>query len=136
MTGSLETQSCFEKNIAMAVRALRGNDYSVAKEYIKCAMNEDPSASMVHNLFGVLSELTGDLSLAGKHYRAAYALDPSYKPARRNLERITSINFRKETACPDYGDQPEDEEHSLYIVEYDDRNIGRLKKRSKKNEKE
>jgi hypothetical protein len=35
--------------------------------------------------------MTGDFQSARKHYRAAYALNPAYKPSCRNLERITGF---------------------------------------------
>jgi len=77
-----------------------------------------------------LAELGGETALAGKHYRAAYALEPSYKPAARNLDRITSIRYRMDNVAPDYGDGVETvEENNGYIIEYDDKNIGRVKKK-------
>ena len=128
MSSNSAIQSSFVRNINQAVQALRQKNYLSAQDYIKHAMSEEPDAAEVHNLLGILSELTGDLSLAGKHFRAAYALDPSYKPASRNLARITSMDFAMKKANPDYGDKPEKQESSLYIVVYDDKNIGRLKK--------
>ncbi|TGE35138.1 hypothetical protein E4K67_26990 [Desulfosporosinus fructosivorans] len=92
--------------------------------------NENNNAPEVHNLYGVLAELTGDLGLAGKHYRAAYALDPAYKPSSRNLERITSFYYSPWDTNPDFGDQPETEEVTNYVLEFDNRNIGHLRKRS------
>lgn len=120
--------SSFEKNIEKAINALQVNDYAVAQEYIKYAMLENYHSPKVHNLFGVLVELTGNLSLAGKHYRAALALDPTYRPANRNLERITSFYCRFRNTNPDFGDKPEEEEIIPYIVEYDKNNIGHVKK--------
>jgi len=122
----------FEKKIEQAVNALQAKDYAAAKESLKYAMfeNENNNAPEVHNLYGVLAELTGDLSLAGKHYRAAYALDPAYKPASRNLERITSFYYSLGDTNPDFGDKPEAEEIVNYILEFDNRNIGHLRKRS------
>ncbi|TGE35144.1 hypothetical protein E4K67_27025 [Desulfosporosinus fructosivorans] len=122
----------FEKKIEQAVNALQAKDYVAAREYLRYAMleNENNNAPEVHNLYGVLAELTGDLGLAGKHYRAAYALDPAYKPASRNLERITSFYYSPRDTNLDFGDQPETEEIINYILEFDNRNIGHLRKRS------
>jgi tetratricopeptide (TPR) repeat protein len=47
----------------------------------------------IHNILGVLSEIKRDKALAIKHYRAALGLDPSYKPAIKNLENITSFEY-------------------------------------------
>ncbi|MCB8817536.1 tetratricopeptide repeat protein [Desulfosporosinus shakirovi] len=122
----------FEKKIEQAVSALQAKDYVTAQEYLKYAMleNENNNAPEVHNLYGVLAEFTGDLSLAGNHYRAAYALDPTYKPASRNLERITSFYYSPRDMNPDFGDQPEREEVTNYVLEFDNKNIGHLRKRS------
>lgn len=127
-----DAHGSFEKKIEQAVNALQAKDYTAAQEYLKEAMfeNENNNAPEVHNLYGVLAELTGDLSLAGKHYRAAYALDPTYNPASRNLERITSLYYSPRDTNPDFGDKPETEKSINYILEFDNRSIGHLRKRS------
>lgn len=132
MKASTRAHGDFEKKIEQAVNALQAKDYAAAQEYLKYAVfeNEKNNAPEVHNLYGVLAELTGDLSLAGKHYRAAYALDPAYKPASRNLARITSFYYRPGETNPDFGNKPETEESINYILEFDNRNIGHLRKRS------
>lgn len=62
------------------------------KEYKKCedilykAMEEYPHAPHPHNLLGIVLEKTGNHILAMKHFRAAWALDPTYRPANHNLE--------------------------------------------------
>jgi len=67
------------------------------KEYHKCellikdAMKEYPHAPQPHNLIGILLEEKGDHITAMKHFRAAWALDPAYIPARCNLERYGSF---------------------------------------------
>ncbi|MHB8077110.1 tetratricopeptide repeat protein [Desulfosporosinus fructosivorans] len=127
-----DAHGSFELLIEQAVNALQAKDYPAAKEHLKYAMFENANANApeVHNLYGVLAEFTGDLSLAGKHYRAAYALDPAYKPASRNLERITSFYYNPGDTNPDFGDKPDTEEIINYILEFDNRNIGHLRKRS------
>ena len=60
---------------------------------------------MGHNLLGILAEFTGDLNMACKNYRASYSLDPTYKPASRNLDRITSMYPRLGNESPDFGDK-------------------------------
>ena len=121
----------FHVLIQQAVNALQVKDFPNAKEYLKYALfeNENSIAPEVHNLYGVLAEFTGDLSLAGKHYRAAYALDPTYKPASRNLERITSFYYSPRDTTPDFGDKPEPKESINYSLEFDNRNIGHLRKK-------
>lgn len=131
MKVSTGSQGTFEKEIEQAVNALQAKDYVNAQGHLKQAMleSENNNAPEVHNLYGVLAELTGDLSMAGKHYRAAYALDPAYKPASRNLERITSFYYSSRDMNPDLGDKPETEASIDYFLEFDDRNIGHLRKR-------
>lgn len=124
MPVGIELFNSFERNIKKAVTALQDKDYVTALESIKSAMIENCHAPEVHNLLGILAEFTEDLSLAGKHFRAAYALDPTYKPASRNLERITSFHYSPRDANPDFGNKPEQEEIKNYILEFDNRNIG------------
>ena len=47
----------------------------------------DPGRPESLNLMGVVQELEGKMDEARKSYRAAYSLDPTYPPSRRNLER-------------------------------------------------
>ena len=55
------------------------------------AMKKYPHAPHPHNLMGILSELEGDRLTAMKHFRAAWALDPTYMPSRINLDRYGSF---------------------------------------------
>lgn len=63
-----------------------------AKEYYKCeqiiteAMKKFPDAAQPHNLLGLLLEQRGNHASAMKHFRAALALEPAYRPARQNLQ--------------------------------------------------
>lgn len=73
------------------------------KEYEECykmitsAMGLYPDAPHLHNLLGLLLEFTGNHSKAMNHFRAAWALDSSYLPARYNLE--TYGTFLSRGAC-------------------------------------
>jgi len=84
-------------------------------------------------LLGIIAELTENLSLSGKYYRAAYALDPTFKPACRNLERITNFYYRLNIKSIDFGDKPELKEENPYIIQYDCNNIGHLIKKTSCN---
>lgn len=119
----------YEKYIKTAISELNEGDYSKAEENIKRAMLERPHSPEAHNLYGILEELQSDGNLARKHYRAAYALDPTYKPATRNLERITTFEYYLYNKKIDYGDQPEVEPENPYIVVYDSNHVGRLCKK-------
>lgn len=119
----------FENNIKNGIKALKLKNYTVALGFIYSAMLENDHAPEVHNLLGILSELKGDLILAGNHYRVAYVFDPTYKPSCRNLERITSYFYKLEMDNIDYGDKPEKEENLLHFIKYGSNNIGHLMKK-------
>ncbi len=67
------------------------------------ALNANPNAPEPHNLLGIWYEFKGIDDLARKHYRAAYALDPTYKPASENLQRVSTI-FASKTIPFDFGE--------------------------------
>ena len=70
-----------------AVRTLiEHKDYLQCESLITDAMRQNPHAPEPHNLFGILLEKEGNHPAAMKHFRAAWALDPTYRPARYNLE--------------------------------------------------
>ena len=50
-------------------------------------MLQNPHSAIPHNLMGILMEKENNHVLAMKHFRAAYALDPTYIPARYNMEQ-------------------------------------------------
>nr|WP_320024455.1 hypothetical protein [uncultured Acetobacterium sp.] len=125
-------QNVFEESIDLAKKALEEGDYILAEEKIKKAMNGNPHSPISHNLYGILEELLKEDNLAHKHYRAAYALDPTYKPAIRNLERIAAFDARKNKMPIDFGDEPVEEEEDLYIIEYDKNHVGHLRKKEGK----
>ncbi len=76
-----------------AKKCILGKNFDKAEIYLKKAVVENINAAEPHNLFGVIAEYNGDFAVAGKHYRAACALDPTYKPADRNLQRLTDYNY-------------------------------------------
>lgn len=122
-------QNVFDEYVDLAKKALKEGDFSLAEESIKKSMNESPHSPITHNLYGILEELLKEDNLAHKHYRAAYALDPTYKPAIRNLERISAYDDRTRKTSIDFGDVPEEEEDDLYVVEYDEKHVGHLRKK-------
>ena len=123
----------FESYIQKAIEEITNNNFLQAKEYIHLAMLEDDSSPKAHNLLGAIAELTENLSLAGKHYRAAYALDPTFKPACRNLERITKFYYRLNIENIDFVEKLELKEETPYVIEYDCNNIGHLIKKTSSN---
>ena len=85
--------SGFKELIEFAKKCINEKKYDKAIEYLKKAMVEKLESPEPQNLLGALYELKGDLSKAGKHYRAALELDPTYRPSQDNLERVTAFNY-------------------------------------------
>lgn len=90
--------------ISEAIKSLKSKDTESSKSFISDAMILNLDAPQPHNLLGILNEIKGDDSLARKHYRAAYALDPTYTPACHNLERLVMLEWGPQKRDYDYGD--------------------------------
>ena len=87
-----------------------------------------PHDAQPHNLMGIIAESRNDHVQAMKHFRAAWALDPTYRPARINMERYGSFSGQMprpvydETECaPDPA-----ESRPAYRIEYDAKGIGHV----------
>ncbi len=67
------------------------------KRYVECealictAMFEYPHDAVPHNLMGLMLEGKNSHPEAMKHFRAAYALDPTYRPSAWNLKCFGSF---------------------------------------------
>ena len=103
LTNSNEISS-FQDNIEQAINSIKSSKLDLAKMYLHAAMVLNDNSPEAYNLLGVISEYKGDVLLAGKYYRAAYAFDPSFKPADRNLEKLTSFFYKFDGANIDFGD--------------------------------
>ncbi len=71
---------------------LRGN-YKRAKKTLDLAFKIKNDSPKIHNILGIIAEIQKSKALAAKHYRAALGLDASYKPAIKNLEKITDYEY-------------------------------------------
>ena len=67
-------------------RMMQDGCFDECSSLICKAMAESPDAAEPHNLLGILLEKQGNHTQAMKHFRAAWALDPSCKAARYNME--------------------------------------------------
>jgi len=94
--------------ILQAVKSLRTCDYEKSFKLIGEAMRINPDAPHPHNLLGILYELTGDSNKARRHFRAAYSLDPTYKPACKNLDQICTVFGNDKLHTCDFGDETEE----------------------------
>lgn len=95
----------FAEIIAHAARCLRSQDFEQAYALITAAMQIDPDAPQPHNLLGIWFALKGNGDKARRHYRAAYSLDPTFGPACKNLETISSVSDDSKLRSFDYGDE-------------------------------
>ena len=78
----------YSKCIGSAIESLRQSKLEKAYAQIVEAMRLYPNAPEPHNLLGIWFEIKGDDLMARRHYRAAYSLDPTFKPACKNIDRI------------------------------------------------
>ena len=111
-----EKMSPYMLKIKIAINAIKMGDYELAKISTKQAGLENQDLPEYHNLLGIIAEHNKDLCLACKHYRAAYAMDPAYKPA---LDRVTNQRTGKYPKGPDYGDNFEMEVVSQSLFLFD-----------------
>lgn len=65
------------------------------------AMEQNPHSPAPHNLMGIVLEKMGDHAMAMKHFRAARALDPTYRPAAHNLNTYGTFFSRGSCAFDD-----------------------------------
>ena len=108
------------------VRALvECEKYDECENLICDAMRKYPHAPEPNNLLGVLLEKQGDHLLAMKHFRAAWALDPSYRPVRQNLDHYASF-YSREAAAFDESDCKDDPPLSNIEILYDERGVGHV----------
>ena len=104
--------------------------FSEAEDEAAQAMAAAPHDAQPHNLMGIIAESRNDHVKAMKHFRAAWALDPTYRPARINMERYGS--FSGQMTRPVY-DETEcapcpAESRPAYRIEYDKHGIGHVVK--------
>ena len=69
----------------------RKYDHAECALRIAKAMESYPDAEEPHNLLGILLEESGDHCGAMRHFRAAWALNPGYRPAHFNMEASGSF---------------------------------------------
>lgn len=95
----------FDQLLQEAINKLKNDAMEDAYKYIMRACEVDPNAPQPHNLLGIWYEFKGKSDLARKHYRVAYVLSPTYKPASENLERVSTL-FPYKRIPVNYGELP------------------------------
>lgn len=118
-------------------------DYESCIEPICSAMESNPHAPEPHNLMGIVLEKQGDHTTAMKHFRAAWALDPSYKPANHNLNTYGTFFSKGHCAFDESDLTPTENNNTKFItgenpvnrmiiktqIMYDDYGIGHVVRR-------
>lgn len=77
--------------ITQARQMINAHDFSGCEKLLRRAMSDYPDNAVPHNLMGILCEKQNDHVKAMKHFRAAWALDPTYKPALKNLDSFSQM---------------------------------------------
>jgi FixJ family two-component response regulator len=88
-----EAQQSFQAALEYARGCLKRARPGEAVPHLRRAVSLNPDNPEPYNMLGLVAELRGDLLEALKMYRAALAVDPSYRPALGNLERATSWHY-------------------------------------------
>jgi tetratricopeptide (TPR) repeat protein len=83
------TAADYDSFIELAKRSINQRYFDAAVEHVKKAISVDPTRPEAFNLLGILMEVHNDYAKAQEQYRAALALDPTYEPAQKNLNRLT-----------------------------------------------
>lgn len=105
--------------------------YEEAHRLIADAMRDYPDSGVPHNLMGILAECQWDHVGAMKHFRAAWALEPTFLPARWNMDRYGSTERTNGFAYV-AEDVPQGEQGAGYKVVYDDNGVGHMIRRREK----
>lgn len=82
----------YDSLIELAKRHISELNFIEAKKIIRKAIATDPGQPEAYNLLGALFEIEDNQTEALKFYHAAIVVDPTFKPGRANLERVTSWN--------------------------------------------
>ncbi|MEA5026997.1 MAG: hypothetical protein VB012_04980 [Erysipelotrichaceae bacterium] len=106
-------------------------NYIESEQLIREALMKYPHAAEPQNLFGILLENTGDHPAAMKHFRAAWALDPTFLPARYNMNQYADLTLKKHRDAYFAEDCDNHDDKTLYKLEYDENGIGHVISRVK-----
>ena len=85
-----EEISEYKASLKAAKNFARKRDFENAVAQAKKAIGADPAQPDAFDFLGQLQETLGDFDSAIKNYRVAIDLDPTYQPAKNNLDRATN----------------------------------------------
>lgn len=101
--------------------------YKECEKVIGEAMAKNPHSAVPHNLMGILMEKQRNHVLAMKHFRAAYGLDPTYVPARVNMDQYGTLEPADGYAYTEEDCQVQSDPRFKLI--YDEHHVGHLVRR-------
>ncbi|MGE5654151.1 MAG: response regulator [Bacillota bacterium] len=90
---TVDSQSSAGDYLRAAKDAITKRDLSRAHELLSRAIALDAGRPEAYNLMGVLLEIQKRVLEAQRMYRAALAVDPSYRPADENLHRTVQFFY-------------------------------------------
>ena len=80
----------YDGYLDLALKRISRGEFDAARVYAHKAIAINSDRHEAYNLLGGLYEARSNRLEAEKSYRVALALTPSYKPAQKNLDRVTS----------------------------------------------
>jgi len=100
----------YKSHFELMKKCINEKHFDAAITHAHQAIALDSSRPEAFNLLGVLFEITHNKYEAQKNYRAALALDPSYKPAKQNLNRSTNWTHKGKIETGEIDDQKEEKD--------------------------
>ena len=123
-------QECTLDHLCSMVReSVNQGQFDDCLQKIRSAMAEYPDAPQPHNLLGIVLEKQGNHVSAMRHFRAAWALDPTYMPAEENLKTYATFYSRGRSAYDESDCAAEGRE--TYAIAYDSMGIGHVSRRER-----
>jgi two-component system, OmpR family, alkaline phosphatase synthesis response regulator PhoP len=100
-----EETADYPRLIELTKRHITDKAFATARETARKAIGADPGRPEAFNLLGALLEIDGDWLEAEKYYRASTDLDPTFRSAWANLERLTSMDKSGDVDLGDEGEE-------------------------------
>jgi DNA-binding response OmpR family regulator len=83
----------YEYYIDIAQQSIAAGEFNVAQAYAKTAVFLEYHRPEAHNILGGICEVKMDRQGATTNYQVALEIDPTYEPARKNFDRVTSSPY-------------------------------------------
>lgn len=84
------TADAYDMLIRMAITAVRANNLAEADWLAREALGCEPARAAGYNVLAAIRELEGKHLEALDLLRAGLAVEPTFEPARHNVQRLTS----------------------------------------------